>query len=138
MTPAHPRQIILDTETTGFYHSAAENPDRLIEFAGLEMVNRQLTENTLHLYIHPQRDIPAEAAAIHGITLDQLEGKPKSPNKSSIFSKARSSSSTTPNLTSAFSTPNSPASGCPRLTACAASSTRWKWRATNTRGKKTT
>lgn len=76
MTPAHPRQIILDTETTGFYHSAAENPDRLIEFAGLEMVNRQLTENTLHLYIHPQRDIPAEAAAIHGITLDQLEGKP--------------------------------------------------------------
>ena len=76
MTPAHPRQIILDTETTGFYHSAAENPDRLIEFAGLEMINRQLTENTLHLYIHPQRDIPAEAAAIHGITLDQLEGKP--------------------------------------------------------------
>ena len=76
MTPAHPRQIILDTETTGFYHSAAENPDRLIEFAGLEMVNRQLTENTLHLYIHPERDIPAEAAAIHGITLDQLAGKP--------------------------------------------------------------
>lgn len=76
MTPAHPRQIILDTETTGFYHSAAENPDRLIEFAGLEMVNRQLTDNSLHLYIHPERDIPAEAAAIHGITLDQLEGKP--------------------------------------------------------------
>lgn len=76
MTTAHPRQIILDTETTGFYHSAAENPDRLIEFAGLEMVNRQLTDNSLHLYIHPERDIPAEAAAIHGITLDQLEGKP--------------------------------------------------------------
>ena len=75
MTTPH-RQIILDTETTGFYHSAPENPDRLIEFAGLEMVNRQLTENNLHLYIHPERDIPAEAAAIHGITLDQLAGKP--------------------------------------------------------------
>ena len=76
MTTPHPRQIILDTETTGFYHSAPENPDRLIEFAGLEMVNRQLTDNSLHLYIHPERDIPAEAAAIHGITLDQLAGKP--------------------------------------------------------------
>ena len=76
MTTAHPRQIILDTETTGFHHSATENPDRLIEFAGLEMVNRQLTEHTLHLYIHPERDIPAEATAIHGITLDQLAGKP--------------------------------------------------------------
>ena len=76
MTTAHPRQIILDTETTGFHHSATENPDRLIEFAGLEMVNRQLTEHMLHLYIHPERDIPAEATAIHGITLDQLAGKP--------------------------------------------------------------
>lgn len=70
------RQIILDTETTGLYPNAAENPDRLIEFAGLEMRNRSFTDEKLHLYVHPQRDIPAEAAAVHGITLDKLEGKP--------------------------------------------------------------
>ena len=57
------RQIILDTETTGLYPNAAENPDRLIEFAGLEMRNRSFTDEKLHLYVHPQRDIPAEAAA---------------------------------------------------------------------------
>ena len=47
------RQIILDTETTGLY---AENGDRLVEFAGLEMVNRQMTGRFLHLYVHPERD----------------------------------------------------------------------------------
>lgn len=71
------RQIILDTETTGFNATAAENPDRLIEFAGLEMVNRQFTGHNLHLYVHPERDIPEEAIAVHGITLAQLTDKPK-------------------------------------------------------------
>lgn len=66
------RQIILDTETTGLYPNSG---DRMVEFAGLEMVNRQLTRNTLHLYIHPDRDIPDEAAAVHGITLAGLEEK---------------------------------------------------------------
>ncbi|UOO76454.1 DNA polymerase III subunit epsilon [Neisseria sp. Dent CA1/247] len=64
------RQIILDTETTGLYPNSG---DRLVEFAGLEMVNRKMTDNTLHLYVHPDRDIPEEAAAVHGITLAQLE-----------------------------------------------------------------
>ena len=40
------RQIILDTETTGLY---ADGGDRLVEFAGLEMVNRQMTDKNLHL-----------------------------------------------------------------------------------------
>ena len=70
------RQIILDTETTGFNHSDPENPDRLIEFAGIEMVNRQFTNNNLQLYVHPERDIPEDAIKVHGITLAQLEGKP--------------------------------------------------------------
>lgn len=70
------RQIILDTETTGFDADLPENPDRIIEFAGLEMTARQFTGASLHLYIHPQRDIPEAAAAVHGITLEQLEGKP--------------------------------------------------------------
>lgn len=70
------RQIILDTETTGLYATDSDNPDRLIEFAGLEMVNRQLTGKNLHLYINPQRDIAEDAIAIHGITLEQLQDKP--------------------------------------------------------------
>ena len=69
---ARERQIILDTETTGFY---AEQGDRMLEFAGIEMKNRQLTRQALHLYIHPERDVPAEAAAVHGLTLAILEEK---------------------------------------------------------------
>lgn len=68
------RQIILDTETTGFYY---DRGDRLIEFAGLEMIDRRLTGNYLHLYVHPERDIPEEASRVHGITLAQLADKPK-------------------------------------------------------------
>lgn len=63
------RQIILDTETTGL---SASNGDRLIEFAGVEMIDRRLTGNNLHLYINPERDIPEEAVAVHGITLEKL------------------------------------------------------------------
>ena len=65
---ARERQIILDTETTGLY---ADRGDRMLEFAGIEMKKRQLTMNNLHLYIHPDRDIPEEAAAVHGITLER-------------------------------------------------------------------
>lgn len=68
------RQIILDTETTGLYPYKG---DRLIEFAGLEMIDRRLTGAYLHLYVHPERDIPEEAVKIHGITLERLENEPK-------------------------------------------------------------
>lgn len=66
------RQIILDTETTGL----EPNSHRLIEFAGLEMVNRKLTGRSLHLYVDPQRDIDPEAQKVHGISRDMLHGKP--------------------------------------------------------------
>ncbi|KLT72725.1 DNA polymerase III subunit epsilon [Neisseria arctica] len=66
------RQIILDTETTGLY---PQSGDRMVEFAGLEMVNRQFTGSNLHLYIHPERDMPEEAAAVHGLTIEVLEEK---------------------------------------------------------------
>ena len=45
------RQIFFDTETTGLM---AEGGDRIIEIGCIEMVNRQLTGNNLHLYINPQ------------------------------------------------------------------------------------
>lgn len=70
------RQIILDTETTGLY---ADGGDRLVEFAGLEMVNRQMTDKNLHLYVHPERDMPEEAARVHGLTIQVLEGKNAPP-----------------------------------------------------------
>lgn len=70
------RQIILDTETTGLY---PDQGDRLVEFAGLEMVDRRLTGRYLHVYVHPERDMPAEAAAVHGLTIAVLEQKNATP-----------------------------------------------------------
>ena len=67
------RQIILDTETTGL---SPKNGDRLIEIGCVEMVNRKLTGNNLHLYINPQRQINPEAIAVHGITNEELLDKP--------------------------------------------------------------
>lgn len=66
------RQLILDTETTGL---DPHNGHRIIEFAALELVNRQLTGNKLHLYINPERPIDPEATKIHGITDDQVKNE---------------------------------------------------------------
>lgn len=68
------RQIVLDTETTGL---DPRQGHRIIEVAGIELVNRRPTGRHLHKYIHPERDIDAGAAAVHGITLDFLADKPK-------------------------------------------------------------
>jgi DNA polymerase III subunit epsilon len=67
------RQIILDTETTGL---DPKQGHRVIEIGCLEMVNRRITGDTLHLYINPERDIEAEAEAVHGISGDFLQDKP--------------------------------------------------------------
>ena len=80
------RQVVLDTETTGLY---ADRGDRLVEFAGIEMKKRRLTMNNLHLFVHPQRDIPDEAVAVHGITLDRLEAE-NAPEFASIGRQLRS------------------------------------------------
>ena len=68
------RQIILDTETTGLDPNQGH---RIIEFAGLEMVNRKLTGRYLHLYMHPEREIDPDAERVHGISLEFLADKPK-------------------------------------------------------------
>ncbi|MCH9644114.1 MAG: DNA polymerase III subunit epsilon [Gammaproteobacteria bacterium] len=67
------RQIILDTETTGL---DPQQGHRIIEIGCLEMVNRRITGDSLHLYINPERDIEREAAAVHGITNESLKDKP--------------------------------------------------------------
>jgi DNA polymerase-3 subunit epsilon len=67
------RQIILDTETTGI---DPRDGHRLIEIGAVEMVNRRLTGKRYHQYINPEREIEAEAVAIHGITDEQVAGEP--------------------------------------------------------------
>ena len=68
------RQVFLDTETTGLF---AEQGDRVIEIGCVELVNRKLTGNKLHLYINPERDSHEEALKVHGISNDFLRDKPK-------------------------------------------------------------
>ena len=68
------RQIILDTETTGL---ESELGHRIIEIAGVELVNRRFTGNDFHRYFNPERDIDAGALKIHGLTSEFLADKPK-------------------------------------------------------------
>lgn len=68
------RQIFFDTETTGLY---AEGGDRLVEIGCVEMVNRQLTGNNLHIYVNPERPSHEEALKVHGLTEEFLSTKPK-------------------------------------------------------------
>lgn len=68
------RQIVLDTETTGL---SAQDGDRIIEIGCVELLNRKLTGNNRHFYLHPEdRAIHEEALRVHGITLDFLADKP--------------------------------------------------------------
>lgn len=66
------RQLILDTETTGL---DPLNGHKIIEFAALELVDRKLTGNKLHLYINPERSIDEGAVKIHGITDEQVKNE---------------------------------------------------------------
>ncbi|MBL8278075.1 MAG: DNA polymerase III subunit epsilon [Pelomonas sp.] len=68
------RQIFFDTETTGL---EADKGDRIIEIGCVEMLNRQLTGNNLHLYINPERASHEDALKVHGLTEAFLSDKPK-------------------------------------------------------------
>jgi len=67
------REIVLDTETTGMEPSSG---DRLVEIGCVELMNHLPTGKTYHVYINPERAIPAEATAVHGITDDFVKNKP--------------------------------------------------------------
>ncbi|MDQ9949730.1 MULTISPECIES: DNA polymerase III subunit epsilon [Acinetobacter] len=67
-----PRQLILDTETTGFYF---QDGDRIIEVGAIEMINRKLTGSSIHIYINPQKPV-GDSENIHGISDDFLKDKP--------------------------------------------------------------
>ncbi|WP_153109941.1 DNA polymerase III subunit epsilon [Propionivibrio limicola] len=68
------RQIFLDTETTGLEHKLGH---RIIEIGCVEMRNRRLTHKHFHRYLNPDRDIDAGALAVHGISLEFLQDKPR-------------------------------------------------------------
>ncbi len=68
------RQVVLDTETTGL---EPERGHRIIEIGCVEVVNRRATGRHFHEYLNPEREIDAGAAAVHGMTLEKLAGKPK-------------------------------------------------------------
>ncbi|MGB9154726.1 MAG: DNA polymerase III subunit epsilon [Alphaproteobacteria bacterium] len=67
------REIVLDTETTGL------NPlsgDRVVEIGCIELLNLVATGKTFHVYLNPERDMPSEAAMVHGLTDEFLADKP--------------------------------------------------------------
>jgi DNA polymerase III subunit epsilon len=76
------RQIILDTETTGLDPKLGH---RIIELAAIEMVDRRSTGRTLQVYIDPEREIDAGASEVHGMTWEDLKGKPKFADVASEF-----------------------------------------------------
>jgi len=67
------REIVLDTETTGLDPKSGH---RVIEIGCVELVNHLPTGGEYHEYINPQRDVPREAFAIHGLSTEMLLDKP--------------------------------------------------------------
>ena len=68
------RYVILDIETTGL---DPKQGHRIIEIAGVEVVDRRPTGRHVHYYLDPEREIDAGATDVHGLTWDSLRDKPK-------------------------------------------------------------
>ncbi len=67
------REIVLDTETTGL---DPRSGDRVVEIGCIELHNHVATGETFHTYINPERDMPAGAEAVHGLSIEFLSDKP--------------------------------------------------------------
>lgn len=67
------REIVLDTETTGFEPSQGH---RLVEIGCIELINHLPTGKVFHTYINPERDVPEEAYNVHGLSYDFLKSHP--------------------------------------------------------------
>lgn len=68
------REIVLDTETTGF---DPKTGDRIVEIGAVELMGHVATGNTYHQYINPERGMPADAFEVHGLGDEFLRDKPK-------------------------------------------------------------
>lgn len=67
------REVIFDTETTGL---DPKTGDRMVEIGCVEMIGRVETGRSYHAYYNPERDMPAAAEAVHGLSSTFLSGKP--------------------------------------------------------------
>ena len=68
------REIVLDTETTGL---DPQSGDRIVEIGCLELLNHVPTGRHFHTYLNPDRPMPAEAFAVHGLSDEHLKDKPR-------------------------------------------------------------
>ncbi len=68
------REIVFDTETTGLSPASG---DRIVEIGCIEMINRCETGREFHAYFHPERSMPSEAEAVHGLSDRFLSDKPR-------------------------------------------------------------
>ncbi len=73
MSESAPRQIVLDTETTGI---GPEQGHRIIEIGCLELVGRRRTDRTFHHYLNPERTVDQGAVEVHGLDNEFLADKP--------------------------------------------------------------
>ena len=76
------REIVLDTETTGF---DPQGGDRIVEIGAVELLNHLPTGRTYHQYINPERGMPKEAFEVHGLGDDFLRDKPVFANVAKAF-----------------------------------------------------
>lgn len=76
------REIVLDTETTGFEPSQGH---RLVEIGCLELVNHIPTGRVFHTYINPEREVPGDAFAVHGLSYEFLKNHPPFKDVVSLF-----------------------------------------------------
>ena len=67
------REIVLDTETTGLDPFQGH---RLVEIGCIELVNRIPSGQSFHRYLNPEREVPPEALAVHGLSTEFLKDKP--------------------------------------------------------------
>jgi DNA polymerase-3 subunit epsilon len=72
------REIVFDTETTGLNPSGG---DRIVEIGCVEIYNRVETGRHFHAYFNPEREMPSEAEAVHGLTTIFLSDKPRFSEK---------------------------------------------------------
>jgi len=67
------REIVLDTETTGLDPATGH---RIVEIGAVELINHVPSGRTFHAYVNPERDVPAEACAVHGLSTEFLRDHP--------------------------------------------------------------
>ena len=67
------REVVVDTETTGIDPADGH---RIVEIGCVELSNHLPTGRSFHRYVDPERDMPADAYAVHGLSSAFLSGKP--------------------------------------------------------------